>query len=163
MPSLYESNKKGLYAYFSKMSCTHLLADTPEYLRDKQLVKYSSFGSNAKGVNASAAINDYANNLIRDWLLKPVTTAVMEDGEPKTVQIPNLYLIRNRAILEELIGYHPEKNADRVRALGMAMLYREEKLILYQGRLNEEDMNKAYSKSLSNDDYFSRNYDRRMV
>ena len=36
---LYENNKKGIYAYFSKMNCTHLLADTPEYLRDKQLVK----------------------------------------------------------------------------------------------------------------------------
>lgn len=32
---MYESNKKGLYGYFSKMGCTHLLADTPEYLRDK--------------------------------------------------------------------------------------------------------------------------------
>ena len=28
---LYESNKKGIFAYFSKMSCTHLLADTPSY------------------------------------------------------------------------------------------------------------------------------------
>jgi hypothetical protein len=45
----------------------------------------------------------------------------------------------------------------------MAMLYREEKQILYHGRLNEEDMRKAYSKSLSNDDFFSRNYDRRLV
>ena len=35
---LYESNKKGIFAYFSKMNCTHLLADTPEFLRDKQLV-----------------------------------------------------------------------------------------------------------------------------
>lgn len=26
---LYESNKKGTYAYFKKMQCTHLLADTP--------------------------------------------------------------------------------------------------------------------------------------
>ena len=43
---LYESNIKGPFAYFSKMNSIHLLADTPEYLRDKQLVKYSSFGSN---------------------------------------------------------------------------------------------------------------------
>ena len=77
---LYESNKKGIFAYFSKMNCTHLLADTPEFLRDKQLIKYSSFGSNAKGVNASAAINAYANNLIRDWLMKPVTIIQNIDG-----------------------------------------------------------------------------------
>ena len=56
---LYESNIKGPFAYFSKMNSIHLLADTPEYLRDKQLVKYSSFGSNAKGVNASLAINNF--------------------------------------------------------------------------------------------------------
>lgn len=73
---LYESNKKGLFAYFQKMNCTHLLADTPEYLRDKQMIKYSAFGSNAKGVNASAVINNYANSLVREWLLKPVTTTV---------------------------------------------------------------------------------------
>lgn len=160
---LYESNKKGIYAYFSKMNCTHLLADTPEYLRDKQLIKYSSFGSNAKGVNASAAINDYANHLIREWLLKPVPTAVTEDGEAKIIQVPNLYFIRSRALLEELIGFNPEVNVDRVRALGMAMIYREERLILYQGNLNAEAAEKANLDYLGNDDYFSRNYDSRII
>jgi len=32
---LYESNLKGTFAYFSRMNSSHLLADTPEYLRDK--------------------------------------------------------------------------------------------------------------------------------
>jgi hypothetical protein len=160
---LYESNKKGLYAYFSKLNCAHLLADTPEYLRDKQLVKYSAFGSNAKGVNATAAVNNYANSLIRDWLLKPVNTTVEEDGESKFIQVPNLYFIRNRALIEELIAFNPEINVDRIRALGMVMLYREEKLILYQGQINAEAMDKAYSSYLGNDDYFSRNYDNRLM
>ena len=100
----HNCNKKGLFAYFSKMNCTHLLADTPEYLRDKQLVKYSSFGSGAKGVNASAAINNYANERIREWLLKPVITQVVEDGVPKEVTMPNLFTIKSRALLEELIA-----------------------------------------------------------
>lgn len=158
---LYESNKKGIYAYFSKLNCTHLLADTPEYLRDKQLVKYSSFGSNAKGVNASAAVNNYANGLIREWLIKPVPTTITEDGEEKTIEVANLYFIRNRALLEELIAFNPEINVDRIRALGMVMLYREEKLILYQGNLNAEAREKANSSYLGNDDFFSRNYDQR--
>ena len=160
---LYESNKKGLYAYFSKLNCTHLLADTPEYLRDKQLVKYSAFGSNAKGVNATAAVNNYANSLIRDWLLKPVNTTIEEDGESKFIQVPNLYFLRNRALIEELIAFNPEINVDRIRALGMVMLYREEKLILYQGNINAEAMEKAYVNYLGNDDYFSRNYDNRLM
>ena len=155
---LYESNKKGIYAYFSKLNCTHLLADTPEYLRDKQMVKYSSFGSNSKGVNASAAINNYANGLLRDWLLKPVPMIIEEGGEVRETTVPNLYRIKNRALLEELINYTPELNVDRIRSLGMAMLYREEKMILYQGNPSADREEKADASYLGNDPFFSRNY-----
>ena len=155
----HNCNKKGLFAYFSKMNCTHLLADTPEYLRDKQLVKYSSFGSGAKGVNASAAINNYANERIREWLLKPVITQVVEDGVPKEVTMPNLFTIKSRALLEELIAYTPELNVDRIRALGMVMLYREEKMILFQNKVTEDRYKD--SSYLGNDDFFNRNYKRR--
>lgn len=154
---LYESNKKGIFAYFSKMNCTHLLADTPEFLRDKQLIKYSSFGSNAKGVNASAAINAYANNLIRDWLMKPVTIIQNVDGEDIEVTVYNLNFLRNRALIEELIAFNPEINVDRIRALGMVMLYREEKMVLYQGSpsRDSEEVPKDY---LGNDKFFTENY-----
>lgn len=154
---LYESNKKGIFAYFSKMNCTHLLADTPEFLRDKQLIKYSSFGSNAKGVNASAAINAYANNLIRDWLMKPVTIIQNVDGEDVEVTVHNLNFLRNRALIEELIAFNPEINVDRIRALGMVMLYREEKMALYQGNpsRDSEEVPKDY---LGNDKFFTENY-----
>lgn len=154
---LYESNKKGIFAYFSKMNCTHLLADTPEFLRDKQLIKYSSFGSNAKGVNASAAINAYANNLIRDWLMKPVTIIRNVDGEDVEVTVYNLNFLRNRALIEELIAFNPEINVDRIRALGMVMLYREEKMVLYQGNpsRDSEEVPKDY---LGNDKFFTENY-----
>lgn len=155
---LYEANKKGLYAYFSKMQCTHLLADTPEYLRDKQMIKYSAFGSGAKGVNASAAINNYANSLIRDWLLQPVPTIIKEDGEEKEITMPRLYTLRNRALLEELISYTPELNVDRIRALGMVMLYRQEKIILYKDNLNAKSQEEASSSYLGNDSFFQRNY-----
>lgn len=154
---LYESNKKGIFAYFSKMNCTHLLADTPEFLRDKQLIKYSSFGSNAKGVNASAGINAYANNLIRDWLMKPVTIIQNVDGEDVEVTVYNLNFLRNRALIEELIAFNPEINVDRIRALGMVMLYREEKMVLYQGNpsRDSEEVPKDY---LGNDKFFTENY-----
>ena len=154
---LYESNKKGIFAYFSKMNCTHLLADTPEFLRDKQLVKYSSFGSNAKGVNASAAINAYANNLIRDWLMKPVTVIQNVDGEDVEVTVYNLNFLRNRALIEELIAFNPEINVDRIRALGMVMLYREEKMVLYQGNPSR-DSKEVPKDYLGNDRFFTENY-----
>ena len=155
---LYESNKKGLYAYFARLNCTHLLADTPEFLRDKQLVKYSAFGSNAKGVNASAAINNYANGLLKDWLLKPVPIIVTEDGVEKETSIPNLYRLKNRALIEELINFTPELNVDRIRAMGMVMLYREEKMILFQGDINADREEKADASYLGNDPFFSMNY-----
>lgn len=155
---LYESNKKGLYAYFAKLNCTHLLADTPEYLRDKQLVKYSAFGSNQKGVNASAAINNYANDLLRNWLMKPIPTIVVEDGVEKEIKMPNLYRLKNRALLEELISFTPEINVDRIRAMGMVMLYREEKMILYQGNPSADSEERADASYLGNDPFFKNNF-----
>lgn len=154
---LYESNKKGIFAYFKKMNCTHLLADTPEYLRDKQLIKYSNFGSNQKGVNATAAINMYANNLIRDWLMKPVTFTVQNGIESLEVTTYNLFNLRNRALIEELIAFNPEINVDRIRALGMVMLYREEKMILYQGNPSK-DQGSIPKDYLGNDKFFTLNY-----
>ena len=159
---LFESNKKGLYAYFAKMNCTHLLAETPEYLRERQLVKYSAFGSNRYGVNATASINDYANNLIRDWLLKPtVIQHTNDNGEPTETTAPQLYSIYNRALLEELIAYTPELNVDRIRALGMVMLLRQEKIILYNGNLSSTSREKVSSDYLGNDKFFTDNYDNR--
>lgn len=155
---LYESNKKGIFAYFQMQQCTHLLATTPDYLREKQLVKYSAFGSNAYGVNANNAINNYANGLIRDWLNKKQTVTVKEDGEDVVREVPNLYFIKSKALLEELVGFDAFRNFDRVRALGMAMLYREERMILTGGN-PALDANRRASKSyLGNDDFFSRNY-----
>lgn len=153
---LYESNKKGIYAYFGKMNSTHLLADTPEYLRDKQLVKYSSFGSNQKGVNASAAINSYANSLIRDWLLKPITVITDTQDGPQEVTTHNLFTVRNRALIEELIAFNPELNVDRIRSLGMVMLLRESSIILNGGTAKRNDTIPA--NYLGNDKFFQKNY-----
>ena len=159
---LYENNKKGIFAYFSRMNCTYLLADTPEYLRDKDLIKVIGIGNKSKGVNATAPINNYANTLIRDWLLKPTTVIQEVDGEQVETTIFNLYRIRNRALLKELILFNPDINVDRVRALGMVMLYREEKVILYQGNIKRDD-DKVSADYLGNDPFFRINYDDRLM
>lgn len=159
---LYENNKKGIFAYFSRMNCTYLLADTPEYLKDKDLIKVIGIGNKSKGVNATAPINNYANTLIRDWLLKPITVVQEVDGEQVETTIFNLYRIRNRALLKELILFNPDINVDRVRALGMVMLYREEKVILYQGDMKRDD-DKVSADYLGNDPFFRINYDDRLM
>lgn len=53
----YENNKKGLFAYFNKKNSLFLLAETPQVLRDQDLVKTSGYGNKALGVNATASIN----------------------------------------------------------------------------------------------------------
>lgn len=156
---LYENNKKGIFAYMQRMNCLYLLADAPDYLKDKDMIKYSLIGNKSKGVNATAPINNYANLLIRNWLLQPVTSIQIIDGVETEVTIPNLFKIRSRALLKELILFNPDINVDRIRALGMLMLYREEFMINTQGSLKTTQDNGS---DLANDKFFSDNYDNRM-
>ena len=157
---LYESNIKGCYSYMEKVHSTYLLADTPQYLRDKQIIKYSGFGSSAKGVSATASVNNFANRLIKDWFNKLVPIErTDENGNKEIIQTPSLYLLKARALIEEAIQFNPEINVDRIRALGMVMLYREEYIILYGNNLNRESREKVRKDDPSNDPFFKRNYD----
>lgn len=157
--ALFEGNIKGCFSYFSRMNCLYLLADTPEYLKDKDIIKNIGVGNNSKGVKATKPVNDYANRLIRDWLLKPVTIQSGENGEETTVF--NLTRIRNRALIKELMLYNPDINVDRIRALGLLMLYREQFMVTYNGDPSSSK-NVVESDYLGNDDYFTRNYDNRL-
>ena len=152
----HNCNLKGTFAYFSQHNCTHLLADTPEYLKDKQLITFIGIGNKSKGVRATAPIIKYGFRLIRDWLLKPVTKIEQDaDGNDVEVSMPNLYTIRNRALLKELIQWNPYGNYDRVMSLVQLMLYREEKMILFQGNIKQEEQKPT---GMGADDYWSRNY-----
>lgn len=153
---LYESNIKGTFAYFSAHSCTHLLADTPEYLREKQLISSIGYGNKAKGVHATVPIIKYGFRLIRDWLLKPVQKIEKDaEGREIEVSVPNLYNIKNRALLKELIQWNPNGNFDRVMSLVQLMLYREEKMILFQGDMKKRN---TPSSGMERDDYWDKNY-----
>lgn len=154
---LYENNKKNTFAYFSKMNSLHLLADTPEYLKNKQLIKSIGFGNVSKGVTATVPIKNFGFTLIRDWLLKPVTIVKEENGNPVEYVVPNLKFIKSRALIKELMLYNPDINVDRIMSLVQLMLYREEKMILYQGdpASRNRETDKDY---LGNDPFFNRNY-----
>jgi hypothetical protein len=154
--AMYEQNLKGIFGYFSSRNCTHLLADTPDFLKDKQLISSIGVGNKAKGIRATVPIIKYGFKLLRDWLLKPVTKIETdEQGDEHEVTIPNLYLIRNRALLKELILWNPFGNYDRIMAMVQLMLYREEKIILFQG-----DMKRSENKptGIAADEYWSKNY-----
>ena len=154
---MVENNKKNTFSYFSRMNSLHLMADTPEYLKNKQLIKTTGFGNASKGITATLPIKNFALGLIRDWLLKPVTITKEEGNEVVEYVVPNLSFIKNRALLKELMLYNPAINVDRIMSLCQLMLYREEKMILYQGepRRAEKTIDASY---LGNDPFFTRNY-----
>lgn len=156
MKGLYENNLKGIFSYFSIRNCTHLLADTPEYLKDRQLVTSIGFGNKAKGVRATVPIIKAGFRMIRDWLLKPITRIEKDlDGNNIEVTVPNLYTIRNRALLKELIQWNPYGNYDRIMALVQLMLYREEQMVHWQGDIRNAEQP---SSGLENDAFFTKNY-----
>ena len=133
-----------------------MLADTPEYLKDRQLVTSVGYGNKSKGVRATTPIIKAGFRMIRDWLLKPVNRIEKDaEGNEIEVTVPNLYYIRNRALIKELIQWNIYGNFDRVMALVQLMLYREEKMILYQG-----DVQNAQRKpsGLETDSYWDKNY-----
>lgn len=154
----YEYNKKGLFSHFSTRNSLYLLTDVLDFLKEKQMMK-DGYGNKSKGTNASPAINAYARSRLRSWLLAPVPIMQTIDGEEKEVMVPRLFTVRNRALLKELINYNSEGNFDRISAMGMLMLLREDRMIRYQGDVNKEKQEKANNSYDGNDPFFKRNYD----
>ena len=161
---MYENNKKGLFGYFSMMNCVYLLADTPEYLKAKQLIKETGYGNKAKGIGISGGgtLKGYGYERIQSWLMTPFTT-IEKDSEGKEfeVTLPNLYRLRNRALIKELILWNPNINVDRIMALVQLILYREEKMILYNGNMSSSGQEGG--SDLANDPFFTQNYDERFL
>lgn len=154
----YEYNKKGLFSHFSTRNSLYLLTDVLDFLKEKQMMK-DGYGNKSKGTNASPAINAYARSRLRSWLLAPVPIMQTIDGEEKEVMVPRLFTVRNRALLKELINYNSEGNFDRISAMGMLMLLREDKMIRYQGDVSKEKQERANNNYDGNDPFFKRNYD----
>lgn len=154
----YEYNKKGLFSHFSTRNSLYLLTDVLDFLKEKQMMK-DGYGNKSKGTNASPAINAYARSRLRSWLLAPVPIMQTIDGEEKEMMVPRLFTVRNRALLKELINYNSEGNFDRISAMGMLMLLREDRMIRYQGDVSKEKQERANNSYDGNDPFFKRNYD----
>ena len=153
---MYEQNLKGTFSYFSSHNSVHLLADTPEYLRERQMVGNIGYGNKSKGIHATTPIINGAFKMINSWLRKSVNTIQKDaDGNDVEVTVPNLYKIRNRALIKELIQWNPYQNFDRVMSLVQLILYREEKLVLYQGNIKNTEQKPT---GMAADDYWIKNY-----
>lgn len=153
---MYEQNIMGTFSYFSSHNSTHLLADTPEYLRERQMISSIGYGNKSKGIRATPSVINGAFKMINSWLRKPVVRIEKDDeGNDIEVTTPNLFHIRNRALIKELIQWNPYGNYDRVMSLVQLILYREEKMVLYQGNLKEREDKPT---GLEADSYWDKNY-----
>lgn len=110
---LFENERKGIYPYFTNKHCDYMLADQPDKIIT-EIFKDSKV-QRRKGCHMTKQIRAYGEGLILEWL--------MEEYEPGH---PNLERIYSEPLLEELIQTDGVKNVDRVIALCMTMIYREE-------------------------------------
>jgi hypothetical protein len=114
----YENNLRGMFNYFKKKDSLHLLSDTPEVLVDKEVMG-SAMMNRKKGTPASVAINKWARELIKSWLINEA---------PGEDEIMNLQKIRSIPLLKELIYWNKDGNFDRVSALGMLLILKQERI-----------------------------------
>ena len=136
-----------------------MLADCPEYLKEREMVKYSTTGSSSKGVQALPAVIAFAQDLVRDWLLKEtVEQQVDENGDIQTVAVPGAYKLWGRAMIQEMISYGPGANTDRVSALMQVMIYRHQYQILFG---DGEEVQKP-EPDVSDDDFFDQDWKRHL-
>ena len=153
---MYEQNVMGMFSYFSSHNAIHLLAETPEYLVQRNMISSIGYGNKSVGIRATTPIINGAFKMIQTWLRKPVVVIVTDaEGNNSEVTIPNLYRIKNRALLKELVLWNPNGNFDRIMSLVQLMLYREEKMVLYHGDLRHTE---EVSSGMEKDDYWDKNY-----
>ena len=112
---MYENNKKGLFAYFANVKkAVTMLADTPQIITDKQVLKPKNvFDNTSKGINATAAINVYGRRLQADWMVENAYTDEVkydDNGEEIIVRVPNLKKIRSIGYIKEAIAWNSEIN-----------------------------------------------------
>lgn len=153
---MYEQNIMGMFSYFSSHNAVHLLAETPEYLVQRNMIKSIGYGNKAVGIRAIPAIINGAFKMIQTWLRKEIVSIETDaNGNNTEVKIPNLYRIKNRALLKELVLWNPQGNFDRVMSLVQLILYREDKMVLYHGNLRHTE---EVSSGMEKDDYWDKNY-----
>ena len=117
---LFENERKGIYPYFTNKHCDYLLADQPDKIITE--VFKDSRVQRRKGCHMTKQIRAYGEGLILEWL--------MEEYEPGH---PNVERVYSEPLIEELIENDGIKNVDRLIALCMVMIYREE---LYQVKVS---------------------------
>lgn len=143
----YENNLKGLFTYYDNANALHYLCDTPQILRDMDLVKGpSTYGNAKKGTRANKEINSYGRLLYAEYLINP---AYNQDNKL------NLHTMRSWGALEETIYYNSDGNFDRISALGMLFILVADRVKRTQSLSSRES---TPTSKLANDPFFTKHF-----
>jgi hypothetical protein len=157
----YENNLKGLFAYFDQNKALHYLCDTPEILRDMDYVKGNMFGNKSKGTAVNQGINSWGRKLQADWMISQAYSPFEEEQEEKydeegnLIEPPkklNLQKIRSIGYIKEAISWNEDDNFDRISAMSMVMVLREDRLKF------EIKKTEQRAKTIYNDPWFKRSF-----
>ncbi len=153
----YEQNLKGLFSYFDKKRALKYLCDTPQILKDMQMIKDSGYGNTAKGTRASKEVNKWGRTLQANWQKQfedglDGSSLTNEDGEPRML---NLHGLRDIAYIEECIKWNSDGNFDRVSAGGMLFILREDRYLRTE---TLKDSDGKTGSDLAQDKFFSKNF-----
>jgi len=140
----YENKNKGLFGYFNQKHSLHLLADNPKFLTDTDTTQANqSYGNKRKGTAPTKEVNALGRRLQRDWMLST---------NPEDENQLMMHTIRSVAYIKELIAWHEDGNYDRVSAMNMVMIQREE-MLKYGDTMKDETV----TKTLADDDFWKKN------
>ena len=150
----YENNIKGLFGYFNNKSSLHLLCDTPSYVRDIEEQKQNLFGNRSKGTRTTQSLIADGLRLQKTWMLSK-KEYVDHDGE--RIETINLRRIKSLGYLEELYEYNSDNNFDRISAMNMVMILRQERIKLTESIISSEE------KYEEEDSFIKDNYDTKYI
>ena len=148
----YENDKKGFFAYMENNHGLHYLCENPQILKGMDMIKPNYLGNKAKGTGSGVRINSFGRSLYADWL-RELAYGCDVNEEGVEIKVPNLYKIRSIGLIQETIAWNPEGNFDRLSALGMLMILREDRAKLEVSLI-------AGQKTIANDKFFDKHFTR---
>lgn len=139
----YESNLKGLYAFFKNNMALRYLANTPDILVEKELLKRKgTVGNRLKGTRATAPINAWGLRLQAKWLRTEHTYYAGKLG---------IETVDDIEYLREVSLHDPVGNYDKLSAGNMLFIYREDLVKVTDSNKNS---NLNTSEDYNSDNFF---------
>jgi hypothetical protein len=127
----------------------YLLADEPESLRNTSGYKMNK--NTTKGFHGTASINAQARKYIDSWTKEEMF--IGQDNEGNNLFIPRMYSIKSIGLLEEILAWNSKGNFDRISAIGMLMILREDRAKLEVSLIENK-------KGVGEDPFFNKHFNK---